>query len=232
ISAAGSPERARQAMQAVQEQLVDLKQEIIMVLTPPFNVSEPDPGYIRGYPPGIRENGGQYTHAALWTVMATALLGEGDAAHEMFSTLNPIHHSRNQKAADRYKVEPYAVVADVYSSSPHVGRGGWSWYTGSAGWMQRIGVETLLGVQVEGNRLLINPRIPEGWPTYEVRLRWKTSEYHIRIENPDHVCQGDLFMRVDDALVALTRPIDMEDDGLTHRVNVVIKKPEGLDLAG
>ena len=231
ISAAGSPDRARQAMRSVQEQLVDLKQEIIMVLTPPFNVSEPDPGYIRGYPPGIRENGGQYTHAALWTVMATALLGEGDAAHEMFSTLNPIHHSRDREAADRYKVEPYAVVADVYSSSPHVGRGGWSWYTGSAGWMQRIGVETLLGVQVEGNRLLINPRIPAGWPAYEVRLRWKTSEYHIRIENPDHVCEGDLFMRVDDALVALTRPIEMQDDGHTHHVNLVLKRSTPLALA-
>lgn len=229
ISAAGSPARARQAMQSVQEQLVDLKQEIIMVLTPPFNVSEPDPGYIRGYPPGIRENGGQYTHAALWTVMATALLGEGDAAHDMFATLNPVHHSRDQDAADRYKVEPYAVVADVYSSSPHVGRGGWSWYTGSAGWMQRIGVETLLGVQVEEDRLSINPHIPSAWPSYEVRLRWRTSEYHVQIENPDHICQGDMFLLTDGEPVALTKPICMQDDGLVHRLSIVLRRPKALD---
>lgn len=230
ISGAGSAERARQAMQAVQEQLVDLNREIIMVLTPPFDTSEPDPGYIRGYPPGIRENGGQYTHAALWTVMATALLGDGNTAHDMFSTLNPIHHSRDQEAADRYKVEPYVVVADVYSSSPHVGRGGWSWYTGSAGWMQRVGVETLLGVQVEGNSLSINPCIPSGWPSYEVRLRWKTSEYHIQIENPDHVCQGDLFLLVDGKKTALPIPLYMQDDGLTHSINIVIRRPEPFDL--
>ncbi|MBS1067389.1 glycosyl transferase [Gluconobacter cerinus] len=222
ISGAGSPERAKQAMHAVQEQLVDLNREIIMVLTPPFDTSEPDPGYIRGYPPGIRENGGQYTHAALWTVMATALLGDGDAAHEMFSTLNPIHHSRDQDAADRYKVEPYAIVADVYSSSPHIGRGGWSWYTGSAGWMQRVGIETLLGVQIEGNRLSLNPRIPAGWSSYEVRVRWKTSEYHIQIKNPDGVCEGDLFMLIDEEFKAFTQPIYMKDDSLTHTIKVVL----------
>ncbi len=224
ISGAGSAERAKQAMQAVQEQLVDLNREIIMVLTPPFDTSEPDPGYIRGYPPGIRENGGQYTHAALWTVMATALLGEGDAAHDMFSTLNPIHHSRDQEAADRYKVEPYVVVADVYSSSPHVGRGGWSWYTGSAGWMQRVGVETLLGVHIEGNMLSLKPCIPSEWPSYEVRLRWKTSEYHIQIENPDHVCEGNLFIMVDGKQVELRQPIHLEDDGLTHSMNIFLKR--------
>ena len=228
ISAAGSPARARQAMQAVQEQLVDLDKEIIMVLTPPFNTSEPDPGYIRGYPPGIRENGGQYTHAALWTVMATALLGDGDAAHEMFATLNPVHHSRDQAAADRYKVEPYAVVADVYSSDPHVGRGGWSWYTGSAGWMQRVGVETLLGVQIEGDRLSLKPHIPAGWPSYTVQLRWKTSDYHIQIKNPDHVCQGDLFMLVDGEPTAFTQPFYMQDDGLMHNLSFVLRRSAAL----
>ncbi|MFT8807238.1 GH36-type glycosyl hydrolase domain-containing protein [Gluconobacter sp.] len=231
ISAAGSPGRAEKAMQSVQEQLVDLKREIIMVLTPPFETSEPDPGYIRGYPAGIRENGGQYTHAALWTVMATALLGKGDAAHEMFSTLNPVHHSRDRKAADRYRVEPYAVVADVYSSSQHVGRGGWSWYTGSAGWMQRIGIETLLGVQVEENRLSINPHIPSGWPSYEVRLRWKTAEYHVHVENPDYVCHGDVSMVLDGRPVPTNQPIFMEDDGLTHRVECTLRRSTALNPA-
>ncbi|GBR67313.1 GH36-type glycosyl hydrolase domain-containing protein [Gluconobacter kanchanaburiensis] len=227
ISAAGSPERARQAMQAVWQQLVDLEREIIMVLTPPFDTSEPDPGYIRGYPPGIRENGGQYTHAALWTVMATALLGEGDAAHEMFSTINPVHHARSQEAADRYKVEPYAVVADVYSSTPHVGRGGWSWYTGSAGWMQRVGTEILLGVKIEENRLSIEPHIPSAWPSYEIRLRWKTATYDITVLNPDHISHGDILMVLDGASLPHGAPAHLQDDGLTHRLDCTLMSPNG-----
>ena len=158
--------------------------------------------------------------------MATALLGDGDAAHEMFSTLNPIQHSRDQDAADRYKVEPYVVVADVYSSSPHVGRGGWSWYTGSAGWMQRVGVEALLGVQIEGNRLSLTPRIPAGWSSYEIRVRWKTSEYHIQIKNPDGVCEGDLFTPINGELTAFTQPIYMKDDNVIHIIEVVLKRSE------
>lgn len=224
ISGAGSAERARQAMRAVWEQLVNLDEELIMVLTPPFDTSEPDPGYIRGYPPGIRENGGQYTHAALWTVMATALLGEGDAAHAMFATLNPIHHARSPEAADRYKTEPYVVVADVYSSSPHIGRGGWSWYTGSAGWMQRVGIETLLGLRIEGGHLFITPCIPSTWNTYDMEFVWKTAKYLVKVDNPEHVSHGSVTITVDDTPIAANQPVLLQDDGQTHRVECILRK--------
>lgn len=218
ISGAGSPTYAQQAMRSVQEQLVNLEDELIMVLTPPFDQSEPDPGYIRGYPPGIRENGGQYTHAALWTVMATALLGDGDAAYAMFATLNPIHHARDEESAKRYKTEPYVVVADVYSSPLHIGRGGWSWYTGSAAWMQRVGLETILGLQVEGNQLSIAPHIPSMWSEYEIDFLWKETKYQIRIINPDHISYGAVSMTLDGIAIDLGQPILMEDDKNTHAV--------------
>lgn len=136
------------------------------MLTPPFNTAEPDPGYIRGYPPGIRENGGQYTHAALWTVMAMAALGDGDQAHALLHMLNPINHARTPADVARYRLEPYVVAADIYSTPPHVGRGGWSWYTGSAGWMQRVGVETILGIRIVGTQLVVQPCIPHQWPQF------------------------------------------------------------------
>lgn len=224
ISRAGSTEKARRAMQSVQEQLVNLDAEIIMVLTPPFDTSEPDPGYIRGYPPGIRENGGQYTHAALWTVMATALLGDGDSAYAMFSTLSPIHHTRDQSAAARYKTEPYVVVADVYSSSPHIGRGGWSWYTGSAGWMQRIGIETLLGLRMEGEKLFITPCISSTWDTYEITFVWKKTHYQVTVHNPDHISRGTVSLTLDGHPVAAEQPIIMKDDEKTHIVKCVMQK--------
>ncbi len=132
-----------------------------LLFTPPFDKTPLDPGYIKGYPPGIRENGGQYTHAALWSVMAFAALGEGDKAAALFSLLNPINHARTRSDVHRYKVEPYVVAADVYAAAPHVGRGGWTWYTGSAGWMQRAGVESILGLRLEGDVLRLDPCIPK-----------------------------------------------------------------------
>ena len=143
-----------------------------------------DPGYIKGYPPGIRENGGQYTHAALWSVMAFAKLGEGDKAAELFSLLNPINHARTRADVHRYKVEPYVVAADVYAVAPHVGRGGWTWYTGSAGWMQRAGIESILGLRVLGQSLRIDPCIPKAWPGFEILFRYRSARYDIRVENP------------------------------------------------
>lgn len=157
LSGVASLERAEHAMRSVMTRLVRPHDGLVLVLTPPFDTMEPDPGYIRGYPPGIRENGGQYTHAALWTVMAMAALGEGDQAHALFHMLNPINHTRDPDDVARYRLEPYVVAADVYSCPPHVGRGGWSWYTGSAGWMQRVGVETILGIRIHGTQVLIDP---------------------------------------------------------------------------
>ncbi|MBF0889093.1 glycosyl transferase [Gluconobacter sp. LMG 1745] len=224
ISGIGDPERSRLAMQAVREQLVRLDDGIIMVLTPPFDKSEPDPGYIRGYPPGVRENGGQYTHAALWTVMATALLGDGATAHAMFATINPVHHARNEAAAGRYRLEPYVVAADVYSAAPHVGRGGWSWYTGSAGWMQRVGTEVLLGVRIEDGKLFLSPCIPPEWPGFEVMLCWKTATYRIEVSNPDRISRGVLEIRENGTLFGGEEPVVLTDDGAVHLIEVVMKR--------
>jgi len=145
ISGAAPVDRAAQAMAAVERELIRPQDGLALLFTPPFDRSTPDPGYIGAYPPGVRENGGQYTHAALWSVMAFAALGEGDKAVALFSLLNPINHARTRTDAQRYKVEPYVVAADVYASPKHIGRGGWTWYTGSAGWMQRAGIEGILG---------------------------------------------------------------------------------------
>ncbi len=141
---------------------------MILLLTPPFDTMTPSPGYIQGYVPGVRENGGQYTHAALWTVMAFAELGDGDRATELFSLLNPLTHTRNADEIRRYRAEPYVVAADVYSQPPHTGRGGWTWYTGSAGWMYRVGLESILGLTRRDGALRIDPCIPKTWPRYEM----------------------------------------------------------------
>ena len=160
-----------------------------------------DPGYIRAYPPGIRENGGQYTHAALWSVMAFAELGDGDKAAGLFSLLNPINHARTRADVHRYKVEPYVVAADVYARPPHAGRGGWTWYTGSAGWMQRVGLESILGLRLEGKTLHLDPCIPRAWPGFEIVLRHGSARYEIRVENPDGAERGIAFAAVDEMVV-------------------------------
>jgi cyclic beta-1,2-glucan synthetase len=144
---------------------------LALLFPPPFDKTPLDPGYIKGYPPGIRENGGQYTHAAVCSAMAFAALGEGDKAAGLFALLNPINHARTRADAHRYKVEPYVVAADIYASSPHVGRGGWTWYTGSAAWMQRAGVECILGLGLQGDFLLLEPCVPKSWPCFELSLR-------------------------------------------------------------
>ena len=161
LSGAAAPERAARAMAAVERELIRRDDGLALLFAPPFDKSALDPGYIKGYPPGIRENGGQYTHAALWSVMAFAALGEGDKAADLFSLLNPINHARTRADVLRYKVEPYVVAADVYATAPHVGRGGWTWYTGSAGWMHRAGVESILGLRIRGAFLHLDPCIPK-----------------------------------------------------------------------
>jgi cyclic beta-1,2-glucan synthetase len=182
ISGHGDPARAVQAMQSVEKWLVDREARLVLLLTPPFDKAEPNPGYIKGYVPGVRENGGQYTHAALWVVMAQALLGRGDTAHELLSFINPIYRSSDRNAVERYRVEPYAVAADIYSAAGHVGRGGWTWYTGAAGWMYRVTIEQILGIRREGNALRIEPRIPAAWPAFRVTLRVDGAEYVIDVE--------------------------------------------------
>ena len=174
-------------MAAVQRELIRPDDRLALLFTPPFDETAHDPGYIKGYPPGIRENGGQYTHAALWSVMAFAALGDGDKAVALLTLLNPINHARTRSDVYRYKVEPYVIAADVYAKPPHVGRGGWTWYTGSGGWMQRAGVESILGARVRGEFLDLDPCIAKAWPRFEMTLRYRSARYEIVVENPDGV---------------------------------------------
>ncbi len=171
ISGGGEPTRAARAMSAVDAQLVSRGDGLVKLFTPPFDKSRPDPGYIQAYPAGLRENGGQYTHAAMWTTLAFALMGDGDRAGELFSLLNPINHSSTGAGIHRYKVEPYVVCADVYSAESHVGRGGWTWYTGSAGWMYRTAIEGILGVHVRGKTLIIDPLHPACMARFRTHLQ-------------------------------------------------------------
>jgi cellobiose phosphorylase len=193
-----------------------------LLLTPPFDAAAPDPGYIRGYPPGIRENGGQYTHAAAWTVMALAALGEGDKAGALFAMLNPINHTRDRAAVHRYKVEPYVMAADVYSVAPHTGRGGWSWYTGSAGWMYRLIVESLLGIRLvttaEGARLVLAPCLPADWPGYTLDYRFRETPYRIEVTQAGSDT-GRIEVVLDGRLQA-DGSVPLMDDGEPHRVSV------------
>jgi cyclic beta-1,2-glucan synthetase len=221
ISGGADPNRAVQAMDSTDRHLVRRDDRLIALLTPPFDRMMPSPGYIKGYLPGIRENGGQYTHAALWTILAFARLGDGDRAMDLFSLINPINLTRTPDGALRYKVEPYVVAADVYSQPPHVGRGGWTWYTGSAGWMYRVGLEGLLGLTMSGGALKIDPCIPRAWPRYEMTVRRGSSEYRIVIDNPDGVNRG--VKRVDlDGVEQSERVVQVSDDGVVHQVRVVM----------
>jgi cellobiose phosphorylase len=181
ISGAGDPARSRQGMESVDRRLVRHDAGLIQLFDPPFDKSTLNPGYIKGYIPGVRENGGQYTHGAIWTTMAFALMGESERAWELFALLNPVHHGATPRQIATYKVEPYVVAADVYAVAPHVGRGGWTWYTGSAGWMYRLLIETLLGVNLAGDRLRLAPRLPKAWTTCKIHYRYRQTVYHISL---------------------------------------------------
>ena len=210
-------------MAAVEQQLVRRDDAIALLFAPPFDQTQHDPGYIKGYPPGIRENGGQYTHGALWSVIAFAMLGEGDKAGELFSMLNPINHARTPDAVQRYKVEPYVACADVYSMPPHVGRGGWTWYTGSAGWMYRAGLEWILGFRLQGPSFLMDPCIPKTWPGFSLSFRYRSSRYDIAVSNPDGVSRGVVRAELDGiALPGNEARVPLTDDGATHRVRVLL----------
>ena len=207
-------------MNAVRAQLVRRASGVILLLAPPFDRAAADPGYIKGYVPGIRENGGQYTHAALWTVLAFARLGEGDRAMDLFSLLNPANKARTPEDVARYRAEPYVVAADVYSNPAHVGRGGWTWYTGSAAWMYRVGLEGLLGLTLNRGALHIDPCIPRRWPRYDAVLKTPQAEFHITVENPDSVMRGVRAVELDG--VAIDGDIAIATMAGVHRVRVVM----------
>lgn len=221
ISGLGRPRRAEEAMLAVENYLVDREAGIIKLLTPPFGDGELEPGYIKGYVPGVRENGGQYTHAAVWTALAFALLGQGDKAGELLSLLNPINHARTSIEAMRYKVEPYVLAADVYAVAPNTGRGGWTWYTGAAGWFYRVAIEHILGLKKEGNRLRFNPCIPRDWAEYQVQYRFGSTLYLIQVRNPERMNRGVKRVVVD-GREKQDGAVELVDDGEQHRVEVII----------
>jgi cellobiose phosphorylase len=218
IAGVADPDRAKQALAAADALLVDRQAGLIKLLTPPFNQTPHNPGYIKGYVPGVRENGGQYTHAALWMIWAYTLQGNGTKAAELLDLINPIRHS--QANPDRYLVEPYVIAADVYAIAPHTGRGGWTWYTGSAGWMYRLGIEQILGLRRHGDQLIIAPCIPPDWPGFQAEYRYGQSIYHIHVHNPDHVAASTRTIMLDG--VPITGHLQLNDDGLPHHVEVVL----------
>ncbi len=219
ISGAARDDRQAQAMEALNSQLVREDARLILLLTPPFDRGSHDPGYIKGYVPGVRENGAQYTHAGLWAAMATAIRGDGDRAFALFQMLNPLTHSATAAAMERYKVEPYVVAADVYTAPTQLGRGGWTWYTGSASWMYRIGLEQLLGFTKVGNTLRIHPCVPTTWPEYELSYRFGTSQYEVLVREPAAVQRRGARVTVDGVHIA-SGIIALVDDGTHHRVIV------------
>jgi cyclic beta-1,2-glucan synthetase len=224
LSGAAPRRRAERAMDAVRMQLVRRDARVIQLLAPPFDQAPLDPGYIKGYLPGVRENGGQYTHAALWTVMAMAHLGSGDEAVELFHMLNPINHSRTPADVERYQVEPYVVAADVYTHPAHIGRGGWTWYTGSAAWMYRLGLESILGLRRRGRTFAVAPCIPIAWDGFRLRWRHGGSTYEIAVENPGRWNRGVAEALLDGVPVDAAA-IPLVDDGAVHHLRVVMGEP-------
>jgi cyclic beta-1,2-glucan synthetase len=222
ISGAAEPGRGARAMAAVDHQLIRSADGLILLLTPPFDKTIHDPGYIKGYVPGIRENGGQYTHASTWTAIAFAELGNGDKATELFRFMNPINRSNSRANVQRYKVEPYVVAGDIYAEPPHVGRGGWTWYTGSAGWLYRTGLEWILGFRVRGMILNIDPCIPRNWSGYSIDFRYHSALYKIKVENPSNVSRGVALTEMDGKLLPGAPTIPLADDGAVHTIRIVL----------
>jgi cellobiose phosphorylase len=219
ISGVANPERARSAMNAVQERLVRLDDKVIQLFDPPFDKGSLQPGYIKGYVPGIRENGGQYTHAATWVALATALQGCGDRAVKLWNLINPVYHATTPREIEHYKVEPYVACADVYGASPHTGRGGWTWYTGSASWLYRVAIETILGFGLLGEKLRLEPCLPHSWPGFELKYRHRSATYRIRVDNSAGTGRGVRSVELDGRLLP-NNTVSLEDDSMTHEVFV------------
>jgi cellobiose phosphorylase len=219
ISGAANSARAQWAMDAVHKRLVRTNDKLIKLFDPPFDKGSLQPGYIKGYVPGIRENGGQYTHAATWVALATALQGRGDLALELWNLINPVYHATTAEEVQHYKVEPYVACADVYGALPHTGRGGWTWYTGSAAWLYRVGLEAILGFRLRGTRLEFDPCVPIGWPGYEITYSYRSTTYHFVIENSEGSGRGVREVTFD-GLTLQERVVELSDDGRQHEVKI------------
>jgi cyclic beta-1,2-glucan synthetase len=219
ISGAGEPARQARAMQSFEEHLVREDARLLMLLTPAFDRTPHDPGYIKGYLPGVRENGAQYTHAALWSVLATALRGDGDRAFELFQMLNPLTHARTPAEVATYKVEPYVVAADVYTAEGQLGRGGWTWYTGSASWMYRVALEAMLGFTKRGDTLVIDPCVPRAWSAYAIDYRFGGATYHLTVLGAGTGAANVPSVTLDGRPLP-SRVLPLADDGREHEVVV------------
>jgi cellobiose phosphorylase len=224
LSGAGDAERTRMAMRAVDQHLVHRDWRLIQLLDPPFDKSDLNPGYIKGYLPGVRENGGQYTHGAIWAAMAFAQLGDRQRAWELFALINPVNHAECAKNIATYKVEPYVVAADVYALSPHIGRGGWTWYTGSAGWMYRLIVESLLGLRLDVDKLHFAPCLPDNWKEFKVHYRYRETVYHIAIVQAP-AGHGETSVTVD-GVRRQGNLIQLVDDQQEHSVELRLNTPD------
>jgi len=222
MSGAAEAERAQRAMNSVRETLIRYGDDLVLLFTPPFDKTQRDPGYIKSYPPGLRENGGQYTHAAVWSVIAYAMLGDGDQAAELLRMLNPINRTATRTGIYAYKVEPYVLAADIYAEPPHVRRGGWTWYTGAAGWFYRAGVEWTLGLQVRADSLVLDPCIPRTWRNYSIFFQHENTRYEITVENPNGVAHGVVTLELDGQRQINGHSIILQDDRELHQVRVVL----------
>jgi cellobiose phosphorylase len=221
ISGAASLGRSREAMRSVESRLIRRKAGLIQLFDPPFQGHDLNPGYIQGYMPGVRENGGQYTHGAIWTVMAFAMMGESEKAWELFKMLNPIQHTSSPEQIAVYKVEPYVVAADVYAVAPHMGRGGWTWYTGSASWMYRLLLENLLGIERRGDTLILKPLLPLDWDFFKLHYRFKQTLYHIHVRRKAAGQKLDTLLVVD-GLALEGNSFLLSDDSREHEVTFTL----------
>ena len=209
------------SMNSLEINLIDRENGLIKLLDPPFENGKIDPGYIKSYLPGVRENGGQYTHGAIWAIIAEAILGFGDKAVDMFNLINPIEHAKTKESANKYKVEPYVISADVYSNRNLTGRGGWTWYTGSSGWMYTAGIEYILGLRVENNILKIKPCISKEWKEYKINYKYKNTIYHIVVRNPESKCTGVSKMYCNGSEV-YNKEIELIDDGEIYNLEIIM----------
>jgi cellobiose phosphorylase len=219
--------RSRLAMESVDQRLVRRDSQLVQLLDPPFDRADVDPGYIRGYVPGVRENGGQYTHGAIWAAMAFAALGDRERAWELLTMINPANHARSREDIATYKVEPYVVAADVYAVSPHIGRGGWSWYTGSAGWMYRLIVESLLGLRLAADTLYVAPCLPADWQGFRLHYRYRETVYHVAVtqEVVSDAAQAAAMHMTVDGVECPDRTIHLIDDRRDHAVEIRMMSP-------
>lgn len=221
ISNAGDNDKKYISMESVENQLVDKENNIIKLLDPPFNNTRLEPGYIKSYMPGVRENGGQYTHGAVWAIIAFSTLGLGEKAHEYFNMINPIENAKTKEAVFKYKVEPYVMAADVYSVGSLAGRGGWTWYTGSSSWMYKAGIESILGFKKRGDMFTIKPCIPSEWEEYSIKYKYKQTMYNIEVKNPQHKNTGIEEIYIDN-IKSNNQEIKLVNDNNIHNIIIIM----------